>query len=159
MGKTAQNLRDKLGHLKKITNSVSTEIQQEQQRYAISHSGNDNKISNSDDLDNYGRNTEETIETAILSQWGINEYTAGQERPEMPISVPREDEQFYVDIRNTAQPTFNLLKESLGNWDNKDSSTLTKKILNARQIKALEKAHSFIRITNKHDLSFFLLPI
>ena len=100
---------------------------------------NNNQIANSDDLDNYERNTEETIKTTTLSQEGINECTAEQESPGIPINVPTEDEQFYVDIRNIAQPTFNLLKESVGNWDNRDSSTFTKKIPNARQIKVLER--------------------
>ena len=118
LGKTAQNLRDKLGHLEKITKARSTqirpeiEIQQEQQRETISRSGNNNQIANSDDLDNYERNTQEAIEITTLLQEGINECTAEQESP-----VPTEDEQFYVYIRNIAQPTFNLLKESVGNWD------------------------------------------
>ena len=68
-------------------------------------------IANSDDLDNYERNTQETIEITTLLQEGINECTPEQENPGIPINVPTEDEQFYVDIRNIAQPTFNLLKE------------------------------------------------
>ena len=58
MGKTAQNLRDKLGHLEKITKARSTkirleiDIQQEQQREIISRSGNNNQIANSYDRDN-----------------------------------------------------------------------------------------------------------
>ena len=59
MGKTAQKVRDKLGHPEKITKARSAqirlkiEIQQEQQRDAISCSGNNNQIANSDDLDKY----------------------------------------------------------------------------------------------------------
>ena len=104
-------------------------------------------MQNSDDLDNYERNTQETIEITTLLQEGINEYTPEQENPGIPINVPTEDEQFYVDINNIVQPTFNLLKQSVGNWDNRDSSTFTKKIPNARQIKALERiAESMITV-------------
>ena len=112
-----KNLRDKLGHLEKITKARSTqirpeiEIQQEQQRETISRSGKNNQIANSDDLDNYERNTQETIEITTLLQEGINEYTPEQENPGIPINVPTEDEQFYVDINNIVQPTFNLLKD------------------------------------------------
>ena len=61
--------------------------------------------------------------------------------------MPTEDEQSYVDIRNIAQPTFNLLKESVGNWDNRDSFTFIKKIPNARQIKVSEGiAGSIIKV-------------
>ena len=76
--KQHKNLRDKLGHLEKITKARSTqirpeiEIQQEQQRDAISRFRNNNQIANSDNLDNYERNTEKTIETTTLSQEGIN---------------------------------------------------------------------------------------
>ena len=117
MGKTAQNLRDKSGHLEKITKARSTQIRPEieirqEQRGAISRSGSNNQIANSDDLDNYERNTEETIETTTLPQEETNECTAEQESPEIPIKVLTEDEQFYVDIRNIAQPTFHLLKVS-----------------------------------------------
>ena len=118
LGKTAQNLPDKLGHLEKITKARSTqtrpetEIQQEQQRETISRSGKNNQIANSDDLDNYERNTQETIEITALLQEGINECTPEQENPGIPINVPTEDEQFYVDVRNIAQPTFNLFGKS-----------------------------------------------
>ena len=107
-----------------MQDTLKIEIQQEQQRDAISRSGNNNQIANSDDLDNYERNTEETIETTTLTQEGINECTAEQESPEIPINVPTEVEQFYVDIRNIAQPTFNLLICWKSQWGTEITETV-----------------------------------
>ena len=45
--------------------------------------------------------------------------------PEYQLTCLRKMNNFNVDIRNIAQPTFNLLKESVGNWNNRDSSTFT----------------------------------
>ena len=95
MGKTAQNLRDKSGHLEKITKAGSTqicpeiEIQEEEQRKTISRSGNNNQIANSDDLDNYERNTQETIEITTLLQEGINECTPNKRIPEYQLTCLR----------------------------------------------------------------------